>query len=165
MLNYNKKFLFEKSCYSNIELAPKLNSVSLSFFYTENSNILLASSALYLMTNKQPDVLFRLLSKKRKGRKELRGCSVKLFKSEALNLFNYLNLIVLFHSTHFKGVYITLSGSMLTFKIENILVFPELNRELDKFYSLKDLVISLQFNSKKGLMDYLNLMNFPIIYE
>ena len=74
MLNCRNKFFFEKS-FTNISNLPSLESISLTFFNNDTVNILRFSSVLFLLTKKQPSFIYKKLSQKRKGSKELVGFS------------------------------------------------------------------------------------------
>lgn len=160
---YINKFFFEKFYKNNVQVTPTINSISLSFLNKDKSAVLLGVSALYLITNKKPILLTRRLSKRRNARSELVGCNVLLKKNKALEFFKYLNLVILPHVSDFSGLVIKANSDnkCLYFKIDNLLSFPELNRELDKFYTLKDLSVSINFSHENYL--YLSqLNNFPI---
>merc|ERR1712159_671513 len=104
------------------------------------------------------------LSNRRNSRSELTGCCVLLEKKKALNFLTYLNLIIFPNFSDFSGITITKEchrNNFLNIKISNLLVFPELNRELDKFYSLKDLTIHMKFKDGNFLF-YNSVKNFPV---
>lgn len=158
MLNYRKKFFLDQQVIKNIHEIPLISTISVSFFNKDSSKLLLYCLALSLITNEKPLILFRLLSKKRKGRQEFIGCCSLLKQKKSRYFLEYLNLIVLLQKPE-KIINTNFSGSVLI-KIKDIFIFPELNKELDKFYGLKDLKIF--FNLKKNLYmkGFFSLMNF-----
>tara|TARA_A100001035_G_C27742124_1_gene482139 strand:+ start:1104 stop:1247 length:144 start_codon:yes stop_codon:yes gene_type:complete len=44
--------------------------------------------------------------------------------------------------------------------MNDLLIFPELNKEVDKFYGLKGLKVSIQFKNPTLLNHFFNLTNF-----
>jgi len=163
---YFNKFFFEKFYHNNVQVVPSINSISLSFFNKDKDIVFLGASGLYLITNKKPTLLTRRLSKRRNARSDLVGCSVVLKKKTALDFFKYLNLIVFPNMLNFEGLKIQTNtfndNKFLYFDIDNLLVFPELNRELDKFYTLKNLSININFSHENYLF-LSQLNNFPVI--
>lgn len=141
---------------------PELESISLSFLTSNVNDIIISSSALFLLTNKRPKIILNHLSKKRKNSKEYVGCKVELYKKEAWIYYNYLILIVLAQSNDIENIIYkskSLNSFSYEFKINDLLLFPELNKEVDKFYGLKNLNISLKFNKSINLNFLLNLIN------
>jgi len=158
------KFFFEKFFNNNIQKIPCVESISLSFSNKDKDMVLLGLSALYLITNIKPVLLTKRLSSRRNARSELIGCRVLLEKKSAFNFLMYLNLIVFPNFSDFCGISVkkdSVCNNLIHITINNLLVFPELNRELDKFYSLKDLTITLKFKYENYLF-YNLINNFPI---
>ena len=158
------KIFFEKFHDISIQSIPKLDSISLSFFNKDKNIVLLGVSALYLITNIKPSILTKNLSKRRNARSEMVGSNVLLKKKAAKSFLKYLNLVVFPHFNDFTGVSfsVTESGNRCVhFNVNNLLVFPELNRELDKFYVLKNLSITIYFK-QDNYLPYNKLNNLPI---
>jgi len=158
------KFFFEKFYNNNVQKIPCIESISLSFINKDKDMILLGLSALYILTNIKPMIVMNRLSNRRNSRSELIGCRVLLEKKKAFNFLIYLNLVVFPNISDFSGISITKECSRKNFiniKINNLLIFPELSRELDKFYSLKDLTIYLKFKDDNYLF-YNSIRNFPV---
>jgi ribosomal protein L5 len=158
------KIFFEKFHDISVQSIPEVDSISLSFFNKDKNIVLLGVSALYLITNIKPSILTKRLSKRRNARSEMVGSNVLLKKKSAIKFLNYLNLVVFPHFNDFTGIdcSITESGNRcIHFNVNNLLVFPELNRELDKFYVLKNLSITLYFK-KDNYLIYNKLNNLPI---
>ena len=159
----NKKFS-EKLNKFNVEEFQSISSISL-FFYSKNpSTLVLGSSALNIISRKSPNILAKKLSKKRKGRKESIGCSVCLYKNESISFFNYLSLFVFPNIQNFSGFSIKVimeKVPSVVILLDDLLVFPELNKELDKFYGLGGLKLVLNFKSLNHIKTFLALYNFP----
>ena len=51
-------------------------------------------------------------------------------------------------------------GQSINFYIKDLLTFPELNKEVNKFYDLTPLRITLNFNKSSFINYFLNLINF-----
>ena len=158
---YYKSILLEKFNLKNIYKSPELESLYLTFNISDKNKIILASSALFLLTGKKPVLIFKELSKKNK-KKEFIGCKVKLYKKEAFLFLLYFILIVLpnnqdlLHSINKAKV----KGQSINFYIKDLLTFPELNKEVNKFYDLTPLKITLNFNKSSFINYFLNLINF-----
>ena len=108
--------------------------------------------------------MFKKLSKKRKGRKESIGCSVLFHKKESISFFIYLSLFVFPNIQNFKGFsfkVISKETPSVVVLLDDLLVFPELNKELDKFYGLGGLKLVLNFKSLAHIKTFLTLYNFP----
>ena len=159
-----KKLFLEK--FSNVNAFNSLNikSISLSFLTNDVNDILLKSSVLYLISSKRPQVISRILSKKSKASKEYIGCKVILWNNEATEFFKYLILIVIAQNLSNEGIKFSLNenkfGSYFEFIMNDLLIFPELNKEVDKFYGLKGLKVSIQFKNPTLLNHFFNLTNF-----
>ena len=65
---YYKSILLEKFNLKNIYKSPELESLYLTFNISDKNKIILASSALFLLTGKKPVLIFKELSKKNKKR-------------------------------------------------------------------------------------------------
>jgi ribosomal protein L5 len=160
---YNrKKLLLEKFYKKNVFEMPQIESISLAFYTKEVNDIVIKSSVLFLISGIKPQVLYRNLSKKqRKNSKEYLGCKVVLQKKEALNFFYYLVFIVSAQNVNmlFKKPKENKLLNTFSFKIPDIFIFPELNKEVDKFYGIKDLNVSIQFKNKFGINYFFNLFN------
>jgi hypothetical protein len=61
---YYKSILLEKFNLKNIYKSPELESLYLTFNIPDKNKIILASSALFLLTGKKPVLIFKELSKK-----------------------------------------------------------------------------------------------------
>lgn len=159
----NKKFS-EKLNRFNVEEFQSISSISL-FFYSKNpSTLVLGSSALNIISRKLPKILSKKLSKKRKGRTESIGCSVLFHKKESIDFFIYLSLFVFPNIQNFKGFsfeVISKETPSVVILLDDLLVFPELNKELDKFYGLGGLKLVLNFKSLNHIKTFLTLYNFP----
>jgi len=164
MLNCRNKFFFEKS-FTNISNLPSLESISLTFFNDDTVNILRFSSVLFLLTKKQPSFIYKKLSQKRKGSKELVGCNVKLVKSESRNFLFYLIINIFPRINNLKTLVDIKPPSSKSFSltINDLFVFPEISRELNKFYGLKNLNMTFNFKSGPGVIDLKRLITFPSI--
>lgn len=160
---FNRSTYFsEKFILRNIFQFPKLNSISLYFLRENPKDILVSSAALFLITAKRPTVLYKTLSKKRKNKKEYIGCKVVLKKKDAITFLYYLTLIILPQMPSLDNIIKTNKSSVsnsLVFEIDDLMVFPEINKEVSKFYGLRGLKINLNFDSSFRLPYLLNLIN------
>jgi len=145
--------------------SPELISTSLSFFNKDPSKLVLGASALNIVTRKSPSILYNKLSKKRNSRDESLGCQVLLNKTDSKVFFNYLNFVILpnlrdFNGFCFEKVFKYPTNSLII-KIEDLLVFPELNKDLDLFYGLGGVTVVFNFHTTKNIKSFLALQNFP----
>ena len=158
---YYKSILLEKFNLKNIYKSPELESIYLTFNISEKKKIILGSSALFLLTGKKPMLVFKELSKKNK-KKEFIGCKVQLYKKEAFLFLLYFVLIVLPNNNDLIDSInkAKVKGSSINFYLKDLLIFPELNKEVNKFYDLTPLKITLNFNKSSFINYFLNLINF-----
>jgi ribosomal protein L5 len=100
------------------------------------------------------------LSKKNK-KKEFIGCKVQLYKKEAFLFLLYFVLIVLPNNKDLMDSInkAKVKGSSINFYLKDLLIFPELNKEVNKFYDLTPLKITLNFNKSSFINYFLNLIN------
>ena len=157
---YYKSILLEKFNLKNIYKSPELESIYLTFNISEKKKIILGSSALFLLTGKKPMLIFKELSKKNK-KKEFIGCKVQLYKKEAFLFLLYFVLIVLPNNNDLIDSInkAKVKGSSINFYLKDLLIFPELNKEVNKFYDLTPLKITLNFNKSSFINYFLNLIN------
>ena len=157
---YYKSILLEKFNLKNIYESPELESIYLTFNISEKKKIILGSSALFLLTGKKPMLIFKELSKKNK-KKEFIGCKVQLYKKEAFLFLLYFVLIVLPNNNDLIDSInkAKVKGSSINFYLKDLLIFPELNKEVNKFYDLTPLKITLNFNKSSFINYFLNLIN------
>lgn len=157
---YYKSILLEKFNLKNIYKSPELESIYLTFNISEKKKIILGSSALFLLTGKKPMLVFKELSKKNK-KKEFIGCKVQLYKKEAFLFLLYFVLIVLPNNNDLIDSInkAKVKGSSINFYLKDLLIFPELNKEVNKFYDLTPLKITLNFNKSSFINYFLNLIN------
>ena len=157
---YYKSILLEKFNLKNIYKSPELESIYLTFNISEKKKIILGSSALFLLTGKKPMLVFKELSKKNK-KKEFIGCKVQLYKKEAFLFLLYFVLIVLPNNKDLMDSInkAKVKGSSINFYLKDLLIFPELNKEVNKFYDLTPLKITLNFNKSSFINYFLNLIN------
>ena len=155
---YYKSILLEKFNLKNIYKSPELESLYLTFNISDKNKIILASSALFLLTGKNPYWFLKNYLKKIK--KEFIGCKVKLYKKSFFYFYYILyncfaNNKDLLHSINKAKV----KGQSINFYIKDLLTFPELNKEVNKFYDLTPLKITLNFNKSSFINYFLNLIN------
>jgi ribosomal protein L5 len=157
---YYKSILLEKFNLKNIYKSPELESIYLTFNISDKKKIILGSSALFLLTGKKPMLVFKELSKKNK-KKEFIGCKVQLYKKEAFLFLLYFVLIVLPNNNDLIDSInkAKVKGSSINFYLKDLLIFPELNKEVNKFYDLTPLKITLNFNKSSFINYFLNLIN------
>ena len=155
-----KSILLEKFNLKNIYKSPELESLYLTFNISDKNKIILASSALFLLTGKKPVLIFKELSKKNK-KKEFIGCKVQLYKKEAYFFLLYLALIILPNNKDLLNSInkSKVKGHSINFYIKDLLTFPELNKEVNKFYDLMPLKLTLNFNKSSFINYFLNLIN------
>ena len=105
-------------------------------------------------------LIFKELSKKNK-KKEFIGCKVQLYKKEAFLFLLYFVLIVLPNNNDLIDSInkAKVKGSSINFYLKDLLIFPELNKEVNKFYDLTPLKITLNFNKSSFINYFLNLIN------
>ena len=93
------------------------------------------------------------------------GCKVTLNKKNSYNFLEDLITFVLPNRKDFKGFYInSKSPSNLSFKIDNVLDFFELQNEFLTFSKIPNLNITIKMNSNSTEESklLLNSLNFPI---
>jgi ribosomal protein L5 len=164
---FNRNIYFsEKFILKNFFQLPRLKNISLYFLKDNSKDILISSAALFLITSKQPTVLYNTLSKKRKNKKEYIGCKVCLQKKDAITFLYYLILIILPQIPSIGNIIKSNKSSfsnLLVFGIDDLMIFPEINKEVSKFYGLKGLKISLNFDTSFKLSYLLNLINLKAL--
>jgi ribosomal protein L5 len=160
---YNKGILLEKFNFKNIYKSPSLESISLTFNISEKTKIILGSSALFLLTGKKPVLISNELSKKNK-KKEFIGCTVKLRKKEAFSFLLYFILVVLPNNELLQQTInkLKINGSSISFVVQDLLIFPELSKEVNRFYDLSPIQITLNFNKSSFIKSFLSLINLKV---
>jgi len=162
--NVRKKFFLEKFIGLNTFDMSNIESISFSFLTSDINDIVVKSSIIYLISSKRPKVLYKNLSKKNKNSKEYIGCRSVLYKKDAISFFKYLVLIALSQSElkqnlvpNFKGL---VAKKTFNFNIDNLLFFPEISKEVNRFYGIKGLNISINFYKPTHMGYIFNLSNF-----
>jgi len=141
-----KKYLIEKGKFRNIFNVPFLKKISLRFSYKEKKNLVIAGSALKILTGKKPFLLIEKTDLSRKGKKDILGCQVNLKKDQSLSFLVYLISFIFPQMPYFKGF--LFKEKNFSIVIENLLLFPELEKDMEKYYQLKNLEIKFYFLDK-----------------
>lgn len=162
--NVRKKFFLEKFIGLNAFDFSNIKSVSFSFLTDDVNDIVVKSSIIYLISSKRPKVLYRNLSKKNKNSKEYIGCRSILYKKDAISFFKYFVLIALSQDELKQNIARNVKGLVakktFNFTINNLLFFPEISKEVNRFYGIKGLNISIDFYKPIFIGHIFNLSNF-----
>lgn len=163
--------LITKFNYTNSFQLPHIEKISINIgslkIALEKKKIIQLLLAIELITGQKGKIT---ISKKNKIHLKIKkgmviGCKVTLNKKQSYIFLDNLILLVLPHTKNFKGFkFNTKTSKTLSFKIDNILNFFELQNEFLAFSNLPPLNVSVNLSSRNkdesNLL--LNSMNFPI---
>lgn len=146
------------------EIVINISSINLAI---EKKKIIPLLLAIELISGQKGKIT---LSKKNKIHLKVKqgmivGCKVTLNKKNSYNFLEDLITFVLPNRKDFKGFYInSKSPSNLSFKIDNVLDFFELQNEFLTFSKIPNLNITIKMNSNSTEESklLLNSLNFPI---
>jgi large subunit ribosomal protein L5 len=150
--------------YENSLQIPSLNKVVLNFGVSQSTlrSLLPSLAALLLISSHKP---YMVPSKKPNIRLKVKGgvaigCKVDIRGKEKFLFFEKLILYVL---PRLKNFQYTVTGNNVFFKIDNLFLFKELEKEYDYFQDLPKLSINLNFRAQSSLeiINFLSALKFP----
>jgi large subunit ribosomal protein L5 len=163
--------LLTKYDYKSLYEVDKINSIDLSLPINDSKQMLPSITALLLLSNKglfsyksNTDATSRFKSQEKSKinvTSSLIGPAVFGFLENLLNY--YIPRIRYFKG--FSSSSITKLGNF-TFTVNDLMVFPELEEELETFYKLKDLKINFTVSNKsqiKSKLFFYSLLGFVFI--
>ena len=162
--NVLKQDFLTKFNYENSLQIPFLNKVVLNFGVSQSTlrSLLPSLAALLLISSQKP---YMVPSKKPNIRLKVKGgvaigCKVDLKGKEKILFFEKLVLSVL---PRLKNFQYTVTGKNVFFKIDNLFLFKELEKEYDYFQDLPKLNVNLNFRAQTSLevINLLSALKFP----
>jgi large subunit ribosomal protein L5 len=171
--HYNNIIIYDlltKLNFNNIFKLPNLNIIILNIGL-KNANIdkkkmITIILLLKLITNQQ---IFNTKSRKnniilkiKKG--SIVGCKVTLRKKNVYHFLEKLIFFILPNIRNFQGIYLLKNINILSFQFNNVLNFPELEKEFFKFKSLPSIDINFYIKNKsfKHIKILFNQFNIPL---
>lgn len=162
--NVLKQDLLTKFNYENPLQIPTLKKVVLNFGVSQSTlrHLFPSLTALLLISSQKPSMQ---PSKKPNIRLKVKGgvaigCKVDLRGKEKFLFFEKLVLCIL---PRLKNFQYTITDRDLFFKIDNLFLFKELEKEYDYFQDLPALNVNLNFRAQNSLEIYnlLSALKFP----
>lgn len=151
-LNVIKQDLLTKFVYENALEIPSLNKIVLNFGLSQPTlrTLLPALAALQLISSQKACLVASkrpLIRLKVKGGIAI-GCKIDLRGKE---MFHFLEKLIFYVLPRLKAFQSTLSGNNLFFKIDNLFLFKEIEKEYDYFQELPTLSVNINFNAKDAV--------------
>lgn len=162
-----KHNLVNKFIYKNSKKLPSISKIILNFGSTNTSIKCISSNllALELITNQKSKMTFtkhsNILLKIRKGNPT--GCKITLRKKSMLSFFSRLLTETFPKLKKFNNFKVNTKNKTFSFKLVDILNFPELENQYYLFNLLPNLNITIITNTKnsKELKFILTTLKFP----
>jgi large subunit ribosomal protein L5 len=156
--------LLTKYNYKNVKELENIDRIDLSLRVKNSKHIVSSLAALELLSLKGFRSFSQRKSSNYKSQKEnllltssIKGSDIFYFIENLLN--NYLPRI-----RYFKGLPLQnfSNKGIFTFQFKDLLIFPELEEELETFYMLSNLNLSIVIDKNKDKNPFfLSLFNFP----
>ncbi len=151
-LNVIKQDLLTKFVYLNVLEIPSLNKIVLNFGLSQSTlrTLIPALSALLLISSQKACLVASkrpLLSLKVRGGVAI-GCKIDL---RGKNMFLFLEKLIFYVLPRLKDFQFIVSGNNLFFKIDNLFLFKEIEKEYDYFQELPKLSVNVNFKAKNAV--------------
>lgn len=148
-LNLIKQDLLTKFVYKNGLEIPSLNKIVLNFGLSQSTlrSLLPALAALLLISSQKACLVASkrpILRLKVKGGVAV-GCKIDLRGHE---MFVFLEKLVFYILPRLKSFQSTISDSNVFFKIDNLFLFKEIEKEYEYFQELPNLSVNINFKAK-----------------
>jgi len=163
-LNVIKQDLLTKFVYKNAFEIPSLNKIVLNFGLSQSTlrSLLPALSALLLISSQKACLVVSkrpILRLKVKGGVAV-GCKIDLRGKE---MFVFLEKLLFYVLPRLKDFKPTLTGNNVFFKIDNMFLFKEIEKEYDYFQELPNLSVNMNFKAKdlNEVRSILSAFKFP----
>ena len=165
-LNNVRLILLTKYSYKNIKDVENFQHVNLSLNIKNNKHVISSLTALEFLSLRGLRSLVRskssnIYSKSKKEQYILR------YSMQNSNIFHFLENLINFYLPrirYFKGLPLNnfSNKGVYSFIFKDLLIFPELEEELEIFYMLSNLKLDIMVgnNNNKGVF-FLSLFNFP----
>nr|AML60756.1 ribosomal protein L5 [Monodopsis sp. MarTras21] len=164
--NTIKQDLLTKFVYENVQQLPSLNKIVLNFAVSQATlkNLLPSLGALLLISSQNPCLVAskRLnLILKVKGGVTI-GCKVDLREKD---MFLFLEKLIFNVLPRLKAFRYTIMEKNVFFKVNNIFLFKEIEKEYEYFQDLPRLDVNLNFKatSSKEIQAFLSALKFPLL--
>lgn len=153
-----------KFSYQNASELPELSQIVLSFGLSHTTlRKLLPSMAALLLISSQKSCLS--LSKKTSFTLKLKGgvaigCKINL---RGKNKFLFFEKLVFYILPRMKNLRYVVADKNVFFKLDNLFLFKELEKEYESFQDLPKLSVNLNFKARKSqeIWAWLSALNFP----
>lgn len=161
-----KQDFLTKFNYENSLQIPSLNKVVLNFGVSQSTLksllpslaalLLISAQTPYMLPLKKPNIRLKV-----KGGVAI-GCKVDLRGKQKILFFEKLVLYIL---PRLKNLQYTVTDNNIFFKIDNLFLFKELEKEYDYFQDLPKLNVNLNFRAQTSLevINFLSALKFPAI--
>jgi len=165
LLNSRRDLVSKLNFYKNVNEVSSINFLNLNFSELKNKpSVILGLGFLYLLANKKGKVS----SISRSSFSKNMNCNLRLKKNEALNfiekflLLNLKNILDLEEGFSKKNFSET---GTFSFTIKDIYTFSELEDNLFKFRTLKNLNISISFTSQNKYENMRLLQSLGFVFK
>ena len=161
-----KQDFLTKFNYENSLQIPSLKKTVLSFGVTPSTlrNLLPSLGALFLVSSQKPCLVACKrpnLTLKFKGGAAI-GCKLDLRGKDQFLFFEKLVLCIL---PRLKNFHYTVANNNVFFKIDNLFLFKEIEKEYDYFQDLSDLSVNLTFKAQTSqeVLVFLHALKWPLV--
>ena len=164
--NVLKQDFLTKFDYENAHKIPFLNKVVLSFGVSQSTlrNLLPSLAAILLVSSQKPCMVISkktALTLKVKGGVAI-GCKIDL---RGANKFLFFEKLVFFILPRMKNFRYLIAKNNVFFKLDNLFLFKEIEKEYNYFQDLPKLSVNLNFKAQNSreVLAFLSAFNFPSI--
>ena len=149
--NIIKQDLLTKFVYENALELPLLNKIVLNLGLSQTTlrSVLPSLTALLLISSQKACLVVSkrpTLTLKVKNGVAI-GCKIEI---RGKVMFLFIEKLVLFILPRLKAFHFTVSGNNVFFKIDNLFLFKEIEKEYDYFQELSKLSVNINFKAKNS---------------
>ena len=161
-----KQDYITKFFYTNVLEIPFLNKIVLSFGISQATlrKLLPSLAALLLVSSQRP---YMIASKKTTLTLKLKGgvavgCKINL---RGMNKFLFFEKLIFYILPRVKNFRYVVAEKNVFFKLDNLFLFKELEKEYDYFQDLPKLSVNLNFKAQNSqeVLAFLSALKFPAL--